>query len=1117
MATRSEHLLRQLRQVASGPASDSGSDGALLARFVQRRDQGAFASLVARYGPLVLGVCRRVLRDAHEAEDVAQATFLILARKAAAIRRPEALAAWLHGTARRLALRCRRGEVRRRKREAESLQTTPKRAPPHPLDEITARELLLILDEEVQRLPETYRLPVLLCCLEGRSQEEASRQLGWTAGSVKGRLERGRARLHARLARRGLMLTAVFAAAEISRTAASGATLPTGAIARAALAFATGAGGPSASAEARRLAECALRQALVARFGMVAVLLLGAGLAVAAAGALARTTSEIARPEDQAPPAAAQPRPKQAPQGRTDLYADPLPPGAVARLGTVRFRLGGLVYACAYAPDGKTVAVGCADGAIAIFDAATGKQVRQLQGSHFHVTSLAYASDGRTLASGGGDQTIHIWDLATGKSRQLFRAPAGPVWSLAFSRDGKSLVSAGQDALVYLWDPETGRELRRFTGHQNSVRCAALSPDGRTLASGGGAIRLWDVTTGKMLRRLTGPEEMVRCLAFSPDSKLLAAGGKDGAVWLYDPSSGTQTGTLTGGPPQGYGVRSLTFSPDGKRLAAGSATYALRLWEPSTQKKLWERPGGNSVTYTSWHDGGVQSVAFSPDGRRLIVAEDNRLALFDPQAGKEVVEWAGHRGVVQQVCFSPDGTRLLATSDDPLWRILEWDAGSGRVLRRVPGKALWARLTAFSSDRKILVATAHGSALHLWDTTTGGELRQIPIPLKDSSQSPGNLAYQPGGKLLAVAAAEGEAVWLFDAATGQQVCTVEGMGQRDRVASLAFSPDGRLLAAAAQKTIELAEVPSGRRIRHIVLPKEHTAVAAALSPDGRTLAVPCSALFEGTSIKLYETASGKERLSFRGPRSQVFRVAFSPDGRLLATAGMEHVVSVWDAVTGKQVGRLEGHRGNVEALAFSPDGRRLASGSQDTTILIWDVTRLAADAPGPVPPVKNLEAQWSSLAGADAVEAYRAILALASVPDQTVPLLAERLRPRPAPVAERIAHLLVQLESNRFAERERASEDLRQVGWEAEPAVCQFLAGKPSLEARKRAEDLLIDIRKKDLSPDLLQRVRGLEVLERIGSREARQVLQGLAGGTPDALLTREAHAALDRLAHSAR
>ncbi len=214
-------LLRYIRQLVTLSGLDEASDAALLGRYLSERDEAAFAAIVDRHGPLVLHVCRRVLGDGHDAEDAFQAVFLVLARKAATVRPRGALAAWLHGVARRVALKAR--SARARRAGVAPLPAASADPRPDPLAELSVRELLLIIDEELQRLAEVYRLPVVLCCLEGSSLEEAARQLGWTLGSVKGRLERGRARLHARLLRRGFTLSAALAAAEVSREAASAA------------------------------------------------------------------------------------------------------------------------------------------------------------------------------------------------------------------------------------------------------------------------------------------------------------------------------------------------------------------------------------------------------------------------------------------------------------------------------------------------------------------------------------------------------------------------------------------------------------------------------------------------------------------------------------------------------------------------------------------------------------------------------------------------------------------------------------------------------------------------------------------------------------------------------
>jgi RNA polymerase sigma factor (sigma-70 family) len=286
-----EHLLRHIRRIASAPPSDA----VLLARFARHRDDDAFAILVGRYGRLVLAVCQRVLCDRQQAEDCTQATFLVLARKAATIRRPETLAAWLHGTARCLALRCRRAEVRRREREVRRCRTIPERASPNPLDELTGREMLQVLEEEVQRLPEAQRLAVLFCCLEGLSQEETARRLGWTPGSVKGRLERGRERLRLRLMRRGLTLSITLAALEMSRCMAS-AGMPASRLvttAKAATLFAAGKVVPAGmvSAAAITLAKGAVKAMTINKIGIITLLLLAASVVVGVTGLISQRTT----------------------------------------------------------------------------------------------------------------------------------------------------------------------------------------------------------------------------------------------------------------------------------------------------------------------------------------------------------------------------------------------------------------------------------------------------------------------------------------------------------------------------------------------------------------------------------------------------------------------------------------------------------------------------------------------------------------------------------------------------------------------------------------------------------------------------------------------------------
>ena len=196
-------VLRYIRKTATFANCQSVADQELLHRYVQSHDETAFAALVDRYGPMVLAACRRILKDSQEAEDVLQATFLVLVRKAESIRQGASVGSWLYGVARRIALRSRAKNAQERAYRNQLIETNRGA----PASEPTSAELQLLLDEEVNRLPEKYRVPILLCCFQGKSRDEAAKQLGWAEGAVKIRLERGRRLLRQRLTRRGVTLS----------------------------------------------------------------------------------------------------------------------------------------------------------------------------------------------------------------------------------------------------------------------------------------------------------------------------------------------------------------------------------------------------------------------------------------------------------------------------------------------------------------------------------------------------------------------------------------------------------------------------------------------------------------------------------------------------------------------------------------------------------------------------------------------------------------------------------------------------------------------------------------------------------------------------------------------
>lgn len=292
--SRTERVLGQLHHWL-GSRSLPSDDGQLLERFVHQRDEAAFAELVARHGPLVFGLCRRLLGHVQDAEDVFQATFLVLARKAATIRRPQSLSCWLHGVAYRLALKARAETQRRRSHEqlAQPLGATAD-------VDLSWREVCGLLDEELQRLPEKQRLPLVLCYLEGLTQDEASGRLGWPRGTLKRRLEAGRERLRLRLTHRGVTLGAGLFAVALTDSAAKGAVSLTlcKSTVRAGILFVTNEAGALAATPAALLAKGALQTMLTTKFKIASVVLLL--LACAGFGA-----SQLVRPRPTPQAAAA--------------------------------------------------------------------------------------------------------------------------------------------------------------------------------------------------------------------------------------------------------------------------------------------------------------------------------------------------------------------------------------------------------------------------------------------------------------------------------------------------------------------------------------------------------------------------------------------------------------------------------------------------------------------------------------------------------------------------------------------------------------------------------------------------------------------------------------------
>ena len=1123
MTVHSESLLHYLRRLTA-PAANEAGDAVLLERFASQDDPSAFTALLARHGPMVLGVCRRILRDSHEAEDAFQATFLVLARKAGSLRRPEALASWLYGTARHLASTARRAESRRYQREGRCSEFAAASSSGDLLDDLSARELLLALDEELARLPETYRLPLILCHLEGRTYEEAARLLGWSAGSVKGRLERGRKQLHARLSRRGLALGASALAIKSLTTATVSAALRQATMQRA-LTFAAGsAEGIAASILA--LAETGITSTAITKAKVGLLLLFVIGLA-GGAGVLANPLRSDKKVEEKRAAAAAAPQrqtetPKSAPDKNapTDLYGDPLPSGAIARLGTVRFRHGGFRVDAVVSADGRRLYSG-GDHSLEWWDAQSGRRLRQIlfPDPNYLVAGIDLSPDGKLLAvTFYLRNKMRFWDTASGAEVHPFGEDAPLTPRATFSPNGNLLahLDIGNQRTVSIWDVRKGKKIRTIEGGEvrmHLVRSIAFSPNGNLQAfPRNRGVRVWDLVANKELYHLDpGAKTSMGCVAFSADGKLLAAAanpyeqGPDHAIHLWDMATGKEVGALKGHED---GINALAMSPKGNLLVSLSFDKTIRFWDLAKRQEIGRSPAPARQ---------FVALSFSADGSVLASAElRGVLRLWDAHKHEEIATPGTGGNAVQWVRFAPDGQTLISAVTE---QIGIWDPLTGQSRRIFDNKYLSGFYPVLSPDGKNLATTSSErtqTPALLWDIASGKLLRRFG---ESSQPLVSYLAFSPDGRRVAGGYYEQDTVRVWDAASGKELLQLKGQTQTRR---LVFAPDGAALAVSngwvnTDLTVRLLKLATGAEIwRKDTRP--WFAFDLAFSPDGRTLAVVGALPGRANAIgelHLWESATGKEVKRFEGHRMPIHCVAFSTDGRMLATGSSDNTVRLWEVASGRERQSLQGHQNGIVSVSFSPDGRLLASASVDTTALVWDLTGRFRDGRfhERLLSAEELHRCWNDLALSDAARAYRSVAALSGSPKETITFLKDCLPPLTAADPKRVAPLLAALDSEQFAERDKAMSELETIGLAVEPALRKALNAKPSLEVRQRIETIL----EKLAAGPRLRFVRALEVLEQLATPEARQVLEVLSQGSAELWPAQEAKASLARLAARSR
>jgi RNA polymerase sigma factor (sigma-70 family) len=1089
-------------------------DHRLLERFVRCRDEAAFAALLNRHGPSVLRVCRAILRDAHDADDAFQATFLVLVCSAAKIRKGESVGSYLHGTAYRVAVKARalrrQAQAKVRPMQTEAAET---RREPHDVE--------FLVHEELARLPERLRRAVVLCHFEGKTHAQAAALLGCPVGSVSRHLKRACELLRERLSARGVTASAGLLATALTAPDAIPAALAVGTWKLVAQYTAGSALVGGLAVPAVALARQVLRAATTFKLKGLTALLLLFGLAA--------TGTALFGPGDSAPgdkipasaPEAVQPAPKVGPAvAAGDRHGDALPDGALARLGTLRLRHGGRVQALAFSPDGVALAsLGDTTASLRLWQVPTGKEFGRLEtppaaanASFSCWTAVAFAADGKTMATADDAGTITFHDFSPakppgqpspvlGKARLHFKPQGVLVTFLAFLPDG-ILLGGTNDGRVYLWDLD-GVEAQRFgSAGAKKKHFYAVSADGKTLAmaNANSDVMLWNVPKGVQLGNLPGSSG-VSSLALTADGKTVAVGGQKNTTRLWDAATRKATATLIGKEAQGKMpdpsqlVHGLAFTPNGKTLLSVDTNGKGLI-------RVWDVAAGRESRQFEGLSGDGQVLALSPDGKTLAVSYQNAaIRLWDVATGKELNPELGSQGMVYVVAVSPDSKQVAVAGEDGVVRL--FDRATGRELGAFRAQMRQMFSMAFTPDGKQLLTAGAYQPAKLWDLDPPREIRAF-AGSKAGVLGANRLALSPDGKKAALASNDA-AVQLVEVATAR----VEQTVARGLLDQLAFSPDGKLLVGGGfDKRVHVWDLVKGEELWSVA---DDLAVAAvAFSPDGRLVV---AGKYTG-KILVLEAATGKEVLDLQSAGGTVRTLAVSPDGRLLATAGDAPFVELRELRTGQLVQRLTGHTDRIWSVAFAPDGRSLVSGSFDTTALVWDLTGQAHGKKRDALTAAELETCWRALHGASAEGAYKAILALTAVPQQAVNLFKANLAGSEPVDAKALARLLADLDDDSFAVREKASRELAQLGKRVADELRKAREVTQSEEVRRRLDELLARLNDGTAAAPLdagLLAQRIVAVLELAATPEARDLLLHLSK-TATADLRGQAKAALERL-----
>ncbi len=645
---------------------------------------------------------------------------------------------------------------------------------------------------------------------------------------------------------------------------------------------------------------------------------------------------------------------------RLSLYWRYAPASSLLRM----FVPGASVRWVAFSPDGNWLATASENGQAQVWDIKTGQPVGPALPHRHAVHHVAFSPDGVLLATSSWGDGLKIWEAGTGKPIACLLKDKF-VESAAFSPDGKFIVGATNGNQIKLMAVRTGKEGPALLEHKRELNWVAFSRDGKKVvtASWDGTAQVWDARSGQAIgARLVHDGNGVTWAEFSPDGTRVVTAGWDARARLWDASTGKQILSFAGHRSH---LRQASFSPDGQMLATASEDGTARVWESATGRlvlgplrhksvvwravfnpdgsllatasrdgtaQLWDAKTGQAVALYR-HQRAIRHLDFSRDGAQLAVAsEDGTVRLWQVVRPEKKPVLVQHRLDLHAAHFSRDGKRLVTAGRDRTARV--WNSETGEPVSAVIQHGEEIRNARFSPDGRWVVTASADRTARVWDAVTGKAMGP-PLPHQEEVR---HAEFSPDGQWVVTASLDRSAR-ICDAASGKERFQLI---HDSPVWSACYSPSGEFIGTGCMNgTVTVWDAATGQAVAR--LPKHNNRIVSfiAFSPDNRLV---LSAGEDGNA-HVSDRVSGERTIPVLKHGAAVLHAAFSSDGLWIVTASQDGSAQVWETSTGRPVSPPLSHRGTVYRAGFSPDGRWVVTGSADATARVWDAQSGQAVSP----------------------------------------------------------------------------------------------------------------------------------------------------------------------------